>query len=164
MKPHVVIAAAIAIATISVATARTRTTQTSMRTTRMPVERMLPDTANDNIATNSSIDPSSVTLQGFSKRASDAKESFFVTNHTMHRLSAVRLLLRYTSLSGQMLHERHVTVPVSLKPSETQLVSVKTFDIQRQFYYYLNAKPRKQATPFRVAYRLVGFDITVGGQ
>lgn len=163
MKPRIMIAAAIAIATISVATARTRTTQTSMRATRVPVERLLPDTANS-IANNNGIDPSSVTLQGFSKRASDAKESFFVTNHTQHRLSAVRLLMRYTSLSGQMLHERQVTVPVRLKPGETQLVSVKTFDIQRQFYYYLNTKPRKQATPFRVAYRLVGYDIAVGGQ
>lgn len=158
---HVIIAATVAIATLSLATARTRTTQTSMRTTRVPVERLQPDTTN---LAACGIDPSAVTLQGFSKRASDAKESFFVTNHTPHRLSAVRLLMRYTSLSGQMLHERQVTVPVTLKPGETQLVSVKTFDIQRQFYYYLNAKPRKQATPFRVAYRLVGYDIAVGGQ
>ena len=158
---HAIIAATVAIATLSLATARTRTTQTSMRTTRVPVERLLPDTAT---LAACGIDPSAVTLQGFSKRASDAKESFFVTNHTPHRLSAVRLLMRYTSLSGQMLHERQVTVPVTLKPGETQLVSVKTFDIQRPFYYYLNAKPRKQATPFRVAYRLVGYDIAVGAQ
>ena len=53
-------------------------------------------------------------------------------------------------------------MPVSLKPGESKLVSVKTFDVQRLFYYYAGPKPRKQATPFKVAFRLTGYDIPVG--
>ena len=108
------------------------------------------------------VDPAAVTLKGFSKRASDSKESFFITNNTSHRMSAVRLLMRYTTMQGEMLTQRTVTVPVSLKPGETKLVSIKSFDVQRLFYYYAGPQPRKQATPFKVAFRLTGYDIPVG--
>ena len=53
-------------------------------------------------------------------------------------------------------------VTVSLKPGETQLVAVRSFDVQRLFYYYGGPRPRKVATPFKVAFRLLGYDIPVG--
>ena len=141
--------------------ARTKTTRKHLRSTEVPMVEMttadglLPDSLMD-------IDPQAVTLKGYSKRASDSKESFFITNNTQHRMSAVRLLLRYTTINGEMLTQRSVTVPVSLKPGETKLVSVKSFDVQRLFYYYAGPQPRKQATPFQVAFRLTGYDIPVG--
>lgn len=141
--------------------ARTRTTRKNMNTIEVPVaeletqDGLLPDSL-------AGVDPGAVTLKGFSKRASDSKESFFITNNTTHRMSAVRLLLRYTTMSGEMLTQRAVTVPVSLLPGETKLVSVKSFDVQRLFYYYAGPKPRKQATAFKVAFRLTGYDIPVG--
>jgi len=141
--------------------ARTRTTRKNLRSTEVPVavieasDDLLPDSL-------AVVDPDAVTLKGFSKRASDSKESFFITNNTAHRMSAVRLLLRYTTVNGELLTQRSVTVPVSLKPGETKLVSVKSFDVQRLFYYYAGPQPRKQATPFKVAFRLTGYDIPVG--
>lgn len=143
------------------ADARTRTTRKNLHTNQVPV---LTLDGSDDLLTDSlpEVDPGSVTLKGFSKRASDSKESFFITNNTDRRMSAVRLLLRYTTMSGEMLTQRVVTVPVNLKPGETKLVGVKSFDIQRLFYYYAGPRPRKQATPFQVAYRLVGYDIPVG--
>ena len=141
--------------------ARTRTTRKNLNTIEVPVaelktqDGLLPDSLVD-------VDPDAVTLKGFSKRASDGKESFFITNNTAHRMSAVRLLLRYTTMDDEMLTQRAVTVPVSLLPGETKLVSVKSFDVQRLFYYYAGPKPRKQATPFKVAFRLTGYDIPVG--
>lgn len=141
--------------------ARTRTTRKNLRSVDVPIavlessDGLLPDSLID-------IDPNAVTLKGFSKRASDSKESFFITNNTKHRMSAVRLLLRYTTMKGELLTQRMVTVPVSLKPGETKLVEVKSFDVQRLFYYYAGPQPRKQATPFQVAFRLTGYDIPVG--
>ena len=141
--------------------ARTRTTRKNLRSVEVPIallessDGLLPDSLID-------IDPNAVTLKGFSKRASDSKESFFITNNTKHRMSAVRLLLRYTTMKGELLTQRTVTVPVSLKPGETKLVEVKSFDVQRLFYYYAGPQPRKQATPFQVAFRLTGYDIPVG--
>ena len=119
------------------------------------IDNLLPDSL-------AQLDPNAVTLKGFSKRASDSKESFFITNNTSHRMSAVRLLLRYTTMNGEMLTQRTVTVPVNLKPGETRLVSIKSFDVQRLFYYYAGPQPRKQATPFKVAFRLTGYDVPVG--
>lgn len=141
--------------------ARTRTTRKNLRSVEVPIavlessDGLLPDSLID-------IDPNAVTLKGFSKRASDSKESFFITNNTKHRMSAVRLLLRYTTMKGELLTQRTVTVPVNLKPGETKLVEVKSFDVQRLFYYYAGPQPRKQATPFQVAFRLTGYDIPVG--
>ena len=141
--------------------ARTKTTRKNLRSLEVPVavletdDGLLPDSLNG-------VDPNAVSLKGYNKRASDAKESFFITNNTKHRMSAVRLLLRYTTMQGELLTQRTVTVPVSLKPGETKLVEVKTFDVQRLFYYYAGPQPRKQATPFKVAYRLTGYDIPVG--
>ena len=146
---------------VSTLDARTRTTRKNLRSVEVPIavlessDGLLPDSLID-------IDPNAVTLKGFSKRASDSKESFFITNNTKHRMSAVRLLLRYTTMKGELLTQRTVTVPVNLKPGETKLVEVKSFDVQRLFYYYAGPQPRKQATPFQVAFRLTGYDIPVG--
>ncbi len=142
--------------------ARTRTTRKHLRSLEVPVmaleagDSQLPDSLDN------AVDPAAVSLKGYSKRASDSKESFFVTNNTAHRMSAVRLLLRYTTMGGEMLTQRTVTVPVRLNPGETKLVEIKSFDVQRQFYYYAGSQPRKQATPFKVAYRLTGYDVPVG--
>lgn len=141
--------------------ARTRTTRKNLRSTEVPVmaldqaDAMLPDSL-------AQVDPDAVSLKGYSKRASDSKESFFITNNTSHKMSAVRLLMRYTTMTGELLTQRAVTVPVNLMPGETKLVSVKSFDVQRLFYYYAGPQPRKQATPFKVSYRLTGYDIPVG--
>ena len=141
--------------------ARTRTTRKNLQTLEVPVAALTPD---DGLLPDSlpDIDPGAVSLKGYSKRASDAKESFFITNNTKHRMSAVRLLLRYSTMDGELLTQRQVNVPVSLKPGETKLVEVKSFDVQRLFYFYAGPKPRKQATPFKVAFRLTGYDIPVG--
>lgn len=139
--------------------ARTRTTHSRLSTGSVAVE-VLPASVTDSLPAG--ISPNAVSLRGFNKRASDSKESFFITNNLQHRISAVRLLLRYTTVSGEMLHERTVTIPVTLNAGDTQLVSIKSFDIQRLFYYYAGSKPRKSATPFKVAYRLLGYDIPVG--
>ena len=147
---------------VSTMDARTRTTRKNLNSSEVPVaivevgDDLLPDSI------DLTVDPNAVSLKGYSKRASDSKESFFITNNTNHRMSAVRLLMRYTTMSGEMLTQRTVTVPVSLKPGETRVVSIKSFDVQRLFYYYAGPQPRKQATPFKVAYRLTGYDIPVG--
>ena len=148
------------MAVVAVATARTRTTQTQLKNNSQIVETMPDADVPDSLLRD--IEPNAVTLKGYSKKASDSRESFFVTNNTKHRISHIRLLMRYSQMNGEMLHERTATVEVDLKPGETRLVAIKTFDVQRLFYYYAGPKPRKNATPFKVAFRLVGYDIPVG--
>lgn len=148
------------MAVVTVTTARTRTTQTQLKNNSQIVETMPDADVPDSLLRD--IEPNAVTLKGYSKKASDSRESFFVTNNTKHRISHIRLLMRYSQMNGEMLHERTATVEVDLRPGETRLVAIKTFDVQRLFYYYAGPKPRKNATPFKVAFRLVGYDIPVG--
>lgn len=152
---------AVTVALTTAAVARTRTTQSQLRATNVPVERM---SAIDSGVTpcDSTVSQTDVSIRGYSKRASDAKESFFITNNTPHRMSSVRLLLRYSTVNGTMLHERLATIDADLRSGESKLVTISTFDVQRLFYYYAGPKPRKQATPFKVSYRLVGYSIPVG--
>ncbi len=140
--------------------ARTRTTQSQLKNNSLLVEQ-IPDVAVPDSLLRY-LEPNAVTLKGYSKKASDSRESFFVTNNTKHRISHIRLLMRYSLMNGEMLHERTATVEVDLRPGETRLVAIKTFDVQRLFYYYAGPKPRKSATPFKVAFRLIGYDIPVG--
>ncbi|MBQ6278620.1 MAG: hypothetical protein IJK68_02775 [Muribaculaceae bacterium] len=148
------------MAIVVVAMGRTRTTQAQLKNNSQIVEQIPDASVPDSLLLE--LEPNAVTLKGYSKKASDSRESFFVTNNTNHRISHVRLLMRYSQMNGEMLHERIATVEVDLKPRETRLVTLKTFDVQRLFYYYAGPKPRKSATPFKVAFRLVGYDIPVG--
>ena len=143
------------------ASARTRTTQTNLRTAKILIDPIPVVAAEDSVAV-AAVDQHAVTLRGFNKRAGDSKETFLVTNNTDHRISAIRITLRYSTLEGAMIHQRIVNVPIVLAPGETQLAEVKTFDTQHLFYYYAGPKPRKSATPFQVAFRLNGYDIPVG--
>ena len=145
---------------VVVALGRTRTTQAQLKNNSQIVEQIPDASVPDSLLLE--LEPNAVTLKGYSKKASDSRESFFVTNNTNHRISHVRLLMRYSQMNGEMLHERIATIEVDLKPRETRLVTLKTFDVQRLFYYYAGPKPRKSATPFKVAFRLVGYDIPVG--
>ncbi len=141
--------------------ARTRTTQSQLRGINVPIERITAVSGANSMG-DSAVSQADVSLRGYNKRASDAKESFFITNNTPHRMSSVRLLMRYSAIDGTMLHERTATIDADLRSGESKLVTISTFDVQRLFYYYAGPKPRKQATPFKVSYRLLGYSIPVG--
>ena len=158
MKHITLILTLLMVATTAVA--RTRTTQAQLKNNSQLVEQIPDACVPDSLLRD--LEPNAVTLKGYSKKASDSRESFFVTNNTNHRISHIRLLMRYSQMNGEMLHERTATVEVDLKPHETRLVAIKTFDLQRLFYYYAGPKPRKAATPSKVALRLTGYDIPVG--
>ena len=140
---------------------RVRTTHNKLNTIETPMPAIeIADS--DSVAASAGVDRNAVSLFNFNKRASDTKESFHVRNNLQQRISSVRLLLRYTALDGTTLHERTVTVPIDLKAGETKMTMIKSFDTQRLYYYYKGTQPRKQATPFKVAVRVIGYDIPVG--
>ena len=160
MKTKLAIIITLVAVAASIATARTKTTQTQLKNNSQIVEQIPDANVPDSLLRD--LEPNAVTLKGYNKKASDSRESFFVTNNTNHRISHIRMLMRYSQMNGEMLHERTATVEVDLRPGETRLVAIKTFDVQRLFYYYAGPKPRKSATPFKVAFRLIGYDIPVG--
>ena len=138
--------------------ARTKTAVRKLSSTRMELENFSTDA--DSVLEG--VNPNAISIKGYSKKANDSKEAFFVTNHLKTPISQLRLRLRYTTPTGEQLHERVATVNVTLRAGETRLVTIKSWDIQRQFYYYAGAKPRKKASPYKVAYRLIGYSLPIG--
>ena len=81
------------------AVARTRTTQKQLHSSAAIVQT-LDITEVDSVDLTDGVDPGGIVMKGYSKRAADSKESFFLTSKLKHRISSVRLLLRYSAMDG----------------------------------------------------------------
>lgn len=152
----------IALALAGIAHSRTKTSTHPLTSAEKEVEMIADMEQQPGDTIPNQVNPHAISIKGYCKKAGDSRETFFVTNKTNHRISQIKLLLRYFAMDGQLLHERVVTVNVSLNPGDTKLSWIKSWDIHRQFYYYGGTKPRKAATPFKIAYRLIGYSIPVG--
>ena len=106
---------------------RTKTSVHKLSSTRMELECITTDA--DSVPEG--VNPNAISIKGYTKKASDSKEAFFVTNRTDRTISQIKIRLRYTTLTGEQLHERVATVNVTLRAGETRLVTIKSWDIQR---------------------------------
>ena len=144
--------------------AKVKTTRDNVSSSQATTEKALiapTNTIQTKDTTSTRFNTNAITIKGFSKRASDWKESFFATNNTSHKISHITLTLRYSDMSGNMLHERTITVNCNLKPSETKQIKIQSFDTQSEFYYYASSKPRKKASPFQVSVHIVSYNIPI---
>lgn len=101
-----------------------------------------------------------VTMRGYSKPAGASKESFMLTNNTNLHISLVEMIFRYTDMKNELVHERTESVVCDLSPYSSRQVSIKTFDEGKKFYYYKN-KPRKDAVAYKVAIKLLRYDVKI---
>lgn len=94
-------------------------------------------------------------LAGYDKPLTASRESLHVKNLTADTIvNGFNLAISYLDLQGRELHSRDVWVNLSLNPGDTQLVTFPSWDIQRSFYYCRSVKPRRQSTPYEVAFKL----------
>lgn len=157
-----VLAALLAIIVVAaMAQARTRTTRKNISGSGTSVISDIP-VAPDSLQcdTVAGFSRNAITFKGFAKRASDRKETFFATNHTNQRIGHFTVLMRYSDMQGNVLHERKCVVACDLKPGATSLASVRSFDQQSQFYYHQSSR-RKNAVAFTVAMRLISYEVTI---
>ncbi len=105
-----------------------------------------------------------ITFSGYSKTLNDANETFFVTNETPFHISRLCVKFTYSMPDGTMIHEEFHDINCDIPAAATRQISVRSFDRQHNFYYYLGKKPKRSATPYKVAYTLLSYDvkITVG--
>lgn len=105
-----------------------------------------------------------ITFSGYSKALNDANETFFVTNETPFHISRLCVKFTYSTPDGTMIHEEFHDINCDIPAAATRQISVRSFDRQHNFYYYLGKKPKRSATPYKVAYTLLSYDvkITVG--
>lgn len=119
--------------------------QSSTRKVKPAVETQTTAYA-DTIAADSAM----VTLHGYEKTLRATKETFFITNTTKRRISAVELSITYLDSSERTLHERTEIVRLDIPPGETRRADIKSWDTQRTFYYIHSPRPRVSAIPYSV--------------
>ncbi|MDE6135836.1 MAG: FxLYD domain-containing protein [Muribaculaceae bacterium] len=95
-------------------------------------------------------------LNGFDKPLRSRRETFFVTNNTPAKVTAVAFTMTYYDQSGRMLHSVPARVNIDIPAGETRQASIKSWDSQQAFYYIRSAVPARtaQATPFDVSIRI----------
>ncbi len=96
----------------------------------------------------------SIRFSGYDKKVSASRESFHISNGTKDTINSITLNIDYLSLDGHQLHSRKVKVETELPPGETRKADIKSWDIQKTFYYYRSQKPRSSATPYKIKFRL----------
>lgn len=136
--------------------------------TKRPVPKSFPITSKDNteeispyIYENDSsqnfgriID--NVHFYGFDKTINSSSESFFISNSLDSTLKSLKIDISYLDMHGRQLHKRMVEFDCDIPPGETRRQDIKSWDIQKAFYYHQSAKPHRQATPFKVIIKLKG--------
>ena len=114
--------------------------------------------ADDNTITNQ------LFFFGFDKPLNSSYESFFITNSLDKDIVGLDLEIEYLTTDSLPLHKRVVNIECNLRKKETKRVDIKSWDKQKSFYFHKNSKPRKQATPFIVGFRLISYYIATNMQ
>ena len=106
--------------------------------------------------------PMAVSMHGYSKRKSDAHESFILRNETHnYRISRVVLTIVYTTQEGSELHRRDEVVECDLLPGRSQMVSIPSFDKNKNYYYYSMPPRSASGIPYRIKYNVLRYDVVV---
>ena len=95
-----------------------------------------------------------IAISGYDKPLSAHNETFFATNKGDKTIKAINITLNYFDRKKRQLHSATITVDCTIPPGETRLLSIKSWDKQKSFYYHLSAKPRRQATPYSVTHTI----------
>lgn len=94
-------------------------------------------------------------VSGYDKPLYSRRETFFVTNQYSRDISSLKIELNYYDESGRELHAVTRWVKCTLPARSTRQVYFSSWDKQFSFYYYRSAKPRRQATPYKVTHRIL---------
>lgn len=143
---------------------------THRKTVRQPATVSVPDTAfaladmAEHAESNQPLfDASAIKVSGYEKRASDYRETFFITNQSPYDISAVELEIEYFLTDGTQLHKCKKLVRTEIPSRETRKVDISGFDTQRRFYYHKSKASRRGGTPFKVSIKVVRYDIIARG-
>lgn len=95
-------------------------------------------------------------LSGYDKPISAARETIHATNLTdTITITAIECEITYLDRQHRQLHKRTVTIHDNIKPLQTEMLSFSSWDLQRSFYYIRSTKPRRQATPYDVSFKIL---------
>lgn len=98
-----------------------------------------------------------VRFSGYEKTNPSTKETFFATNDlgSDSTITAMEVVITYYDLEGRQLHERTEMIKCLIPPGETRALSLRAWDANHAFHYYLSTPPRsRRSSPFKVTSRL----------
>lgn len=134
----------------------------SQRTTRGRLQ-LKDGYKQENVVTHDTIVPDTGLLKvsGYDKPLYSRRETFFVTNQYGRDVSSLKIELNYYDESGRQLHAVTRWVKCSVPAHSTRQVYLSSWDKQHSFYYYRSAKPRRQATPYKVTHRILAVTMPI---
>ena len=91
-----------------------------------------------------------IRFYGFDKTVGSSTESFFIINGTDSVLTRIGICITYLDMQGRQLHSRDISLDCDIPAGETRRQDIKSWDIQKSFYFHQSVKPKRQATPFDV--------------
>lgn len=100
-----------------------------------------------------------IRFYGFDKTTTSNLESFFISNSLDSEISGMEIQITYFDMQGRQLHKRKVSIDCSIPAGETMRTDIKSWDIQKSFYYHKSAKPKRQATPFTTKIELLSLTL-----
>lgn len=97
----------------------------------------------------------SLKFYAFRKSARATRESFMIVNEGPDPVGAIDLQITYYDLNDRMLHRRIVTVKETIPPVEARQVSIRSWDHSGTYYFHADTPPKRKATPFKVAFKII---------
>ena len=149
MKKYIAIASLLCIA--AAAMTAQRTTRRNLRPQRESAVA-LEEPADSRLDTLVSFAPHTVDINGYDKPLRSRRETFFVTNNGADSLARIAFTIDYYDTKNRQLHSASHNVAVTVPPSQTRQVYVRSWDTQFSFFYLRSAVPQRleQATPYDV--------------
>lgn len=98
-----------------------------------------------------------LTFIGYDKKASSAKETFFVDNASDYPLSSIELEISYFSVSDRQIHRRTVELKNHFPSKESRKVDIPSWDTQKSFHYINSVPSSKGSTPYKVRFKVLSF-------
>lgn len=98
-----------------------------------------------------------IVMSGYDKPLTSAQETFFITNNTDRILSGLTLYVEYLTLDGRQLDKRFIKLSCAVPPGETRIAKIPSWDTQKSFFYEKSARPKRQATPYKVVFDPVAY-------
>lgn len=92
-----------------------------------------------------------VRITGYDKPLRARRESMIVTNCGDQPFDSVRLTMTYTDDRGTLLNTRTITVAARLEPGKAKSVSIRSWDVNNSYYYFLTPPARAAGTPYRLS-------------
>ena len=99
------------------------------------------------------------TVTGYEKPLRSTRETLMLhAAADAPAINAILLILDYSDMSGRQLHSRTLAVPTDVAAGQTRMLTFRSWDVNKVFYYHLNRPPRTsaQGTPYAVRVTVVG--------